>query len=174
VAAIARYHAGLALAPAGLPTGGTAGEWRRLVAAEETPARALRPGQRLDLDGATLSVLAANKGDHGGAVLLLRYGATSVLIHSGGPHGDEAALSAAGGPLDLLVYPWQRELDTSLLRALRPKAIAFSEAYEAPAPALLSYGDRRRLSPRIFHTDNDGAVELISDGRRAWIATQNQ
>ena len=39
VAAVARYRAGLALAPAELPRGGTAGEWRRLISA----ARARRP-----------------------------------------------------------------------------------------------------------------------------------
>jgi hypothetical protein len=172
VAAVARYRAGVVLAPAGLPRGGTAGEWRRLIGAEHVPARALRPGQRLALDGATLTVLAAAEGDEGGAVLLLSYGATRALIHTGGPEGDDAALSAAGPPLDLLIYPWQRELDTPLIRALRPRAIAFSAAYEAHAPALLSYNDRRRLSPRVYHPANDGAVELVSDGRRAWIRTE--
>jgi hypothetical protein len=173
VAALARYRAGLALAPAGLPSGGAAGEWRRLIAAERIPARALRPGQRLNLDGATLTVLAAAEGEAGGAVLMLTYGATRALIHSGGPEGDDAALGAAGPPLDLLIYPWQRELDTPLIRALRPGAIAFSAAYEAHAPALLSYNDRRRLSPRVYHPANDGAIELVSNGRRAWIRTES-
>jgi hypothetical protein len=174
VAALARYRAGLALAPAGLSQGGVAGEWRRLVGAGRIPARALRPGQRLALDGATLTVLAAAADDDGGAVLLLSYGATRVLLHSGGPGGDDAALGAANRPIDLLIYPWQRELDTPLVGALRPRAIAFSAAYEAHEPALLSYNDRRRLSPRIFHTATDGAIELTSDGRRAWIRTQSE
>jgi hypothetical protein len=60
------------------------------------------------------------------------------------------------------------------VRALRPRAIAFSAGYEAHAPALLSYNDRRRLSPRIFHTATDGAIELLSDGRRAWITTASE
>lgn len=174
VAALARYRAGLALAPARLPEGGTAGEWRRLIGAERVPARALRAGQRLPLDGATLTVLAAPAGDEDSAVLLLSYGATRVLVHTGGPAGDEAAMGAADRPLDLLIYPWQRKLDTPLVRALRPKAIAFSAAYEAPEPALLSYNDRRRLSPRIFHTATHGAVELTSDGRRAQITVESE
>jgi hypothetical protein len=165
VAALTRYRAALALAPPGLGERGTAAEWRRLAGEPGTAARALRPGQRLALDGATLTVLAVEPGEEGGAVLLLRYGATRVLLHTGGAGGDRAALAAAGPPLDLLVYPWQRPTDTPLLAALRPRAMLFSAAYEAHDPVLLSYADRRRASPRLYHQANDGTVELISDGR---------
>lgn len=172
VAALARYRSVLALAPPELGVRGTAAEWRRLLAVTGTPIATLRPGQRLALDGATLTVLAANPGDAGGAVLLLSYGRTRALLHSGGPAGDAAAAAAAATPLDLLVYPWQRTLDTPAIAALQPRAIVFSEAYEAPAPALLSYADRRRYSPRLYHPKNDGTIELVSDGRRAWIVTE--
>lgn len=171
VAALARYAPAIALAPAELAHRGTAGEWRRLVAASGARAATLRPGQRLALDGATLTVLAAEPGEHGGAVLLLHYGRTRVVLHTGGPAGDEALL-AVRGPVDLLVYPWQRDLDNAVVAALRPQAIAFTTAYEAPASALLSYAERRRFSPRLYHPANDGAVELLSDGRRAWIVTE--
>jgi hypothetical protein len=133
--------------------------------------RALRAGQRLDLDGAALTVLGAAAGDEGGAVLLLSYGATRVLFHTGGALGDEAAHAVAGRPIDLLVYPWQRELATPLLEALQPRAIIFSTAHEAHDPALLSYAERRRHSPRLYHSANDGSVELISDGRRTVVVT---
>lgn len=172
VAALARYRPDVALAPPGLGQAGLASEWRRLTAT--WPTRTLAPGQRLDLDGATLTVLAAEAGDHGGAVLLLRYGATSVLFHSGGSSGDEAALHAAGRPIDLLVYPWQRDLETTTVAALRPRAIAFTDAYEAPAPALLSFAARRRYSPQVFHSKADGQLELISDGRRSIIMTSDE
>ncbi len=169
VAALARYRPELTLAAAGLGSGGFAGEWRRLTAAAARPALTLKPGQQVALDGATLTVLGAAAGDEGGAVLLLTYGATSVLFHTGGATGDAAALQAARRPLDLLVYPWQRELDTKLVAALRPRAIVFSEAYAAPAPALLSYTARRHYSPTVFHPSADGQIELVSDGRRAWL-----
>lgn len=169
VAALARYGVELAFAPPELGTRGTAAEWRRLAAQPGTTARTLRPGQRLNLDGATLTVLAADAGEEGGAVLLLRYGATQALLHTGGAYGDQAALAAASAPLDLLVYPWQRRLDTPLLAALRPRAILFSTAHEAPDPALLSYADRRLFSPRLLHQANDGSVEFVSDGRAATI-----
>lgn len=173
VAALARYRPALALAPPGLGSYGTAGEWRRLTEQARVPVRALRPGQRLDLDGATLTVLGVEPGEEGGAVLLITYGATRILVHTGGATGDEAALAAAGRPVDLLLYPWQRDLDTELVDALRPRAIAFTAAHEAEEPALLSYADRRRHSPRIYHPANDGTVTLVSDGRRASIATSN-
>lgn len=172
VAALARYRPAVALAPPAMPEAGTAGEWRRLVAAAGVPAHALRAGQRLALGGATIQLLAVERGDEGGALVQIVYGATRVLLHSGGPAGDAAAQRAAGPPLALLVYPWGRALDTPAVAALAPRAIAFSAAYEAAEPALLSYADRRRFSPQIYHPANDGAVSLVSDGRRAWIETE--
>lgn len=173
VAALSRYQAMLALAPPDLGDHGLAGQWRRLVVTTGARVVPLRAGQRLELDGATLEVVAANPGKHGGAVLLLRYGRTRALVHTGGPEGDGAIqrVAVALAPLDLLVYPWQRPLDTAAIAALRPRAIVFSEAYEAPAPALLSYADRRRYASRLYHPKNDGAVSLISTGSRAWIET---
>lgn len=172
VAALARYRPDVALGPPGMPAGGTAGEWRRLAGVSGARLGALRPGLRVDLGGgASLTVLGVSAGDEGGAALLVAYGAARVLVHGGGPAGDAAALRAAGPPLAALVYPWQRELDTPLLAALRPRAIIFSSAYEAAAPALLSYAERRRFSPALYHEKIDGTVELISDGRGAWFAT---
>lgn len=168
VAALARYAPVVALAPPGLGQRGYAGEWRRL-AADAGAAGPLAPGQRLDLDGATLTVLGARAGDEGGAVLLLSYGATRVIFHTGGPAGDADALGAGRGPVDLLVYPWQRDPTVEVVAALAPRAIVFSQAYEAPAPALLSYSARRRASPWVYHPKADGQVELVSDGRRAWL-----
>lgn len=173
VAALSRYRAGLALAPPDLGDHGLAGQWRRLAVTTGARVAPLRAGQRLELDGATLEVVAANPGKHGGAVLLLRYGRTRALVHTGGPEGDAAIqrVAVALAPLDVLVYPWQRPLDTAVIAALRPRAIVFSEAYEAPAPALLSYADRRRYAPRLYHPKNDGAVSLISTGSKVWIET---
>lgn len=172
VAALAHYRPTLALAPPELSGFGTAGEWRRLVDSPATAAAPLRTGQRLGLDGAMLEVIHTAPGEQGGAVLLLTYGRTRMLLHTGGVDGDEAA-RRVGRPLDLLVYPWQRPLDTPVIAALRPEAIVFSQAHEAFAPVLLSYGERRHFSPHLFHPANDGSVELLSDGRRAWITTSN-
>lgn len=172
VAALARYRPALALAPPDMGERGVAGEWRRLIAGQGVPARRLSAGQQLTIDGVRLQALGFNPGDDGGAVLLVRYGATQVLFHTGGPAGDDAARTMAGRPLAALVYPWQRELETPLVRALRPQNIIFTRAYEAPEPALRSYAERRRLSPQLFHPQNDGTIVLTSDGRRVSVATE--
>ncbi|MFV9503369.1 MAG: hypothetical protein AB4911_02270 [Oscillochloridaceae bacterium umkhey_bin13] len=164
VAALSRYNVGLALGPSDLGRHGTAGEWQRLVASQRIPARSLQPGQRIAMDGVKLHVLDYHPGEHGGAVLLISYGATSALIHTGGPAGDPAALQLAGQPFDLLVYPWQRELTP--MAALQPTTIIFTPAYEAPAPALLSYADRRQHARQVFHPKADGMISLVSDGHR--------
>ncbi|WP_238613280.1 hypothetical protein [Candidatus Oscillochloris fontis] len=171
VAALARYRPDLVLAPTDLSDSGRGGEWRRLVRDLRVPARALQAGTRLNLGaGVALQVLALNPGEAGGAVLLIRYGATQLLVHSGGPTGDSAAAQVVP-PVTLLIYPWQRELATPLIAHLRPQAILFSSRYADDEPVLLSYTERRRYSPALYHEKNDGTVELISDGRRAWIET---
>ncbi len=172
VAALSRYHADLLLVDPALGQQGIAGEWHRLVAASSGQVRPLQSGQQLELDGAWLTVLAANSGDDAGTVLLLSYGATHVLWHTGGPAGDQAALQAATKPLDLLLYPWQRELATPTIAALRPQAIVFSPTYEAPSPALLSYADRRHYAPQIYHPQADGQLEWFSDGRRSQLKAE--
>ncbi|NJN18248.1 MAG: hypothetical protein HC822_19330 [Oscillochloris sp.] len=169
VGALARYHAEMALAVPDLGTRGTAGEWRRLLSEAQTPLYPLRAGQRLRFGGAGVSVLAVNPGDEGGAVLLVHYGATRILVHTGGNAGD------AGAQLnrpDLLIYPWQRSTDTALLAQMKPRAIAFTTAYEAPEPALLTYAERHRAAPQLFHPALDGTITLISDGRRAWSESE--
>lgn len=173
VAALARYGVQLVLAPPDLGRGGAAAEWRRLTAMSGARTLTLRAGQRFNLDGVMLLVLGAEPGEQGGAVLLLHYGRTRVLLHTGGPLGDEAArhAGAAYGPVTLLVYPWQRPLDTEAVAVAKPRAIVFSQAYEAAAPALLTYADRRRYSPQVYHPKNDGIVTLASDGHRVRITT---
>ena len=172
VAVLARYQPDIVLAPPGLGETGFASEWRRLTAT--IPTQILRPGQRLDLDGATLTVLAAEAGREGGAVLLLSYRATRLLFHSGGPVGDPAALRSAGRPLDLLIFPWQRDPTTELVAALRPEAIVFTDAYEAPESAQLSFAERQRYSPQLFHSRVHGLIELVSDGRKSKVILRDE
>lgn len=168
VAALARYRPALALAPGELPRSGLANEWRRLTTVERIPTRILQPGVTLDLGGATLTVLHA---DNAGAVLLVQSGSSRILLHTGGPAGDPAALQLAGSPLDLLAFPWQRETEGSPLAALRPSRTVFTTAHTVDEPALRSYAERRQYSAAIYHPAVDGHITLISDGRRAWVET---
>lgn len=166
--ALRRYRPALALAQT-LPNG----EWRDLLNSMATPVRQLQAGQQINLGGARLRVLATKDSDDGGAVLLIEYRATRVLIHHGGSAGDAALAALAGQTIDLLIYPWQRPITTPALRDLRIRAVAFSAGFEADDPALASFHERRQLAPRLYHPKLDGAIHLISDGRRATITTQS-
>ncbi|MEF3276015.1 MAG: hypothetical protein K6356_16755 [Chloroflexus sp.] len=162
-----RYHPGLALA-----TIVPAGEWRDLLRSLATPTRQLQSGQQIDLGGARLHVLAAAGGDDGGAVLLIEYRATRILIHTGGSVGDSALAALAGQRIDLLIYPWQRPIDIPSLEQLHIRAVAFSIGFEADEPVLQTFHERKRLAPYLYHPKLDGAIQLVSDGRRAIITTQ--
>jgi competence protein ComEC len=97
VAALARYRAGLALAPPISRRDAALDEWLRLLGESHTPIRAVHRGDRLDVGGATLRVLAVGDGKEAGLILRLDYGATSVVFdHSGGTSDEEAI--AAGAP----------------------------------------------------------------------------
>lgn len=172
VAALARYRAELALAPPGVPESATAREWLRLLTTQNTPVHVVQGGERLNLDGVLLTVLAPGGSGESGMVVRLDYGATSVVIHgAGGEPADELLLQSAQ-PVTALAYPWQREIDTPLLAAWQPEAIIFTSAYEAEEPALASYHERALNGAALYHEKLDGTVELISDGRRAWVETE--
>jgi hypothetical protein len=162
VAALARYRPARAFAPPELPRSGLANEWRRLISTQRIPVTTLHSGLRIDLGGALLHVLDTNDT---GAVLLISYGATRVLLHTGGPAGDPAALALAGTPITLLAFPWERETEDSPLAILRPQRTVFTTAYTVDEPALRSYAERQRYSPAIYHPEVDGSITLISDGR---------
>src|SRR5215216_6597645 len=66
VAALARYRASRALAPTITKRGALIDEWQRLLAEQRTPVNTARVGQRIDIGGATLRVLAAGDGDESG------------------------------------------------------------------------------------------------------------
>ncbi len=173
IAALSRYRAGLALAPP-LHDNSNTREWLRLVQEQDTPVRRVHPGEQINLGGAVLTILATGDGAESGVAMQLDYGATSmVLCGACGDDLDDALLETAR-PITALVYPWQRELDTPLLAAWRPRAIIFTTAYEAAYPALLTMHERRLNGASVYHPELDGTIELISDGRRVWITTERQ
>lgn len=169
VAALARYRARVALAPPRLPETGAAREWLRLLAEQRTPVRVAQSGDRLNLGGAMLTVLATGDGDEAGLVLRLDYGATSVILGGAGGERDDAALLAGAQPATVLAYPWQRDPLTPLVRAWQPQAIVFTSAYEAHHPAQLTMRERALNGATVYHEKLDGTVTLLSNGRRAWI-----
>jgi competence protein ComEC len=173
VAALARYHTRAALAPMLTKRSATLDEWRRLLDEHSARLRVARPGDRLDLGGATLRVLAAGDGDEAGLLLRLDYGATSVVFDHAGGEADEEALTALGLPsASLLAFPWQRDPRTALVEALRPRALVFTEGQEADRPARLMLTARMVGGAAVYHEQLNGAIEWISDGRTFSIVTE--
>ena len=173
VAALARYRAGMVLAPAIAKRSPLINEWRRLLAEQQTLIRSARVGQRLDIGGPTLRVLAVGDGDEGGLVLRLDYGATSVVFDHSGGEADQEMLTAAGlRPASLLVFPWQRDAHNAFVTALRPRAMVLTDGQEADKPIEQTFVERAIGGAALYHERLDGAITWISDGRRAWVETE--
>jgi beta-lactamase superfamily II metal-dependent hydrolase len=175
IAALARYRAGLALAPPGVgKEDALLVEWLRLLDEARTPIRAARAGQRLDIGGATIRVLAAGDGDEAGVVLRLDYGATSVLFDHTGGEADERALLRAGAlrPATIVAFPWQRDPHTAILGALRPHALVLTDGRQVDPPAEQTFRERAIRGARLLHERLDGTIEWISDGQQSWIVTE--
>ncbi len=173
VAALLRYRPALVLAPPALPASDAAREWARLLIEQRVVPHAAQPGSRLALDGALLSVLAADDGDEAGLVLRLDYGATSVVLNGAGSLDSDSSLLAQAAPITALAYPWQRELRTPLVAAWQPQAIIFTTARQDDHPALLTSYERALGSSsryqHLYHPQRDGTIELVSDGQAACI-----
>ncbi len=169
----ARYQVAAAWLPEALPaTAGSALREALQVAGSRTAP--LRPGDQLDVGGLTIQVITAAGGRDGGAVLLLRYGRSRIVLHSGGSAGDAALLAAAPAvaPIDVLYYPWQRPGDHPLIAALQPQVIVYTSAYHDRQPVLQSYAERAAGRRRLYHPALDGTVTLLSDGSRLRLETE--
>jgi beta-lactamase superfamily II metal-dependent hydrolase len=173
IAALARYDAGMVIAPAIAKRGALIEEWRRLLAEQHIPIRSARVGQRLDIGGATLRVLATGDGDEDGLVLRLDYGATSVVFDHSGGAADEETLTAAGlRPATLLVFPWQRDAHTAFVAALRPRVMVLTDGQQADKPIEQTFVERAIGDAVLYHERLNGTITWISDGRRAWVETE--
>jgi beta-lactamase superfamily II metal-dependent hydrolase len=173
VAALARYRAGMALAPPAAKRGATLDEWLRLLDEQRTPVRAVRAGDQIDLGGATLRVLATGDGDETGLLLRLDYGATSVVFDQIGGEADEETIAARRPrSASLLAFPWQRDPHSPIVAALRPQALVFTDGQQADQPVEQTLVERAIGGAALYHERLDGAIEWISDGRRTWIVTE--
>jgi beta-lactamase superfamily II metal-dependent hydrolase len=173
VAALARYRASLAIAPASTKRGALIDEWRQRLVDQHTPIRAARAGQQLDIGGATLTVLAAGDGDHEGLVLRLDYGSTSVVFDHSGSEAEQETLAAAGlRPANLLAFPWQRDAHNAFVAALRPRAMVLTDGQQADKPIEQTFVERSIGGAALYHERLDGTITWISDGRRARVETE--
>jgi beta-lactamase superfamily II metal-dependent hydrolase len=172
IAALARYHAAMVLAPPIARRGAMLDEWRRLLGDQGTTIRAAHTGDRLDLGGATLRVLAAGDGDQAGMLLRLDYGATSVVFDHSGGAADEDALAANLRPASLLAFPWQRDPHIALIAALHPRAMVLTDGQQADQAIEQTFVERGVGGAALYHERLDGAITWASDGVRAWVETE--
>jgi beta-lactamase superfamily II metal-dependent hydrolase len=173
VAALERYHADAALAPATLKRGPTLDQWRKLLGEQQTPIRVARPGERLSLGGASLRVLAAGDADGSGLLLRLDYGATSVVFdHSAGAAEEAVLASNATRPVDLLAFPWERDPHTPVIMALRPHALVLTDGQQVDRPVEQTFVERALGGAQLYHERLDGTITWVSDGTRAWVETE--
>ncbi|MDR7568277.1 MAG: DNA internalization-related competence protein ComEC/Rec2 [Armatimonadota bacterium] len=111
-------------------------------------------------------------------VIRLRYRERSVLLPGDVEENAEAALVRSGEDLraDVLKIPHQGSRTSSteeFLREIAPRIAVLSvgarNPFGHPHPQIL----RRyvRLGVRMYRTDEDGAVTVITDGRRLWVET---
>jgi beta-lactamase superfamily II metal-dependent hydrolase len=172
VAALTRYRATTALAPAETGKGAIYQRYRALLHEQSTPVVAARRGQRLAIGGATLTVLATPQGDEQGLVLRLAYGHTRLLL---APLLDEAQATLLAREQATLAYlPWARDVEPSLLRSLHPRSIVYADGYTSKHPPQHSYHERAASGAQLYHEKNDGTIEFVSDGRRAWVVVEDQ
>jgi beta-lactamase superfamily II metal-dependent hydrolase len=174
IAALTRYRIDLALAPELPRRNATVTEWMRLLEEHRSRVRIARAGEQLQLDGATLRVLATGDGDAAGMLLRLDYGATSVLFAHTVSESDTEALAASGAlrPATLAVYPWQRDAHTDFVAALRPQAFVLTEGVESERPIAQTFVERSIGGADLYHERLHGAIEWVSDGRRVQIMTE--
>ena len=145
-------------------------EWLRVLQAGGTALAPVQPGSRLALDGVVLSVVAESSTTPPGLVLQIAYGTTTVVLAGASDTSTDAALLPTARAITALAYPWERPADTPLLHAWRPQVIIFTTAFESDPPALHTFAERAQYGA-VYHPRLHGTVELVSDGRRAWVRT---
>ena len=175
VAVLARYRANIVLAPPLVTRSSLLGEWQRALDEQATPLRRMRAGEQLAIDGVVLRVLTPGDGKERGAVLRLEYGSTSVVFSQSSAEEDEVALVRSGTlrPATVVAFPWQRNPHTALLAALQPRAVVFTDGYQAARPYEATLAERRIGNATLYHEALNGTIEWSSDGNRSWMSTDN-
>jgi competence protein ComEC len=170
LAAIKRYSIGAALLPATEKRTSNLDAWWQLLEAQQIMPQTIAAGDRLALGQCDLLAL----GEHdGNAALALRCpGATALFLQAIDDDLEaELELQQIAAP-GIVVYPWGRTTNTTLMRQLTPAAIVFSEGGKADAPQ--SWDARQVGAARLYHEQLHGQVELLSDERGVTVAAERE
>ena len=181
VPVLERYQVELVAAGPEEGHGSSYDRWRELLSARPQEAvGTLWAGSVWDLgDGVTLHTLWPEPaGVPGPLVLQLRYGDVKLLLAGDATTVVEENLVAVEGEelrsnvLQVARHGATTSSTPAFLQAVAPEIAVISvgkdNRYGDPAPAVLA----RLLDEVIYRTDRHGTVEVISDGAKVWVRTE--
>lgn len=165
--------------------GGEAPAWSAALAAHRGQRITARRGMQLALGDLQMTVLhpaeplLPDMSDNAASLVLrLDYGETSLLLMGDAEQATEEALLAAGQPLQADVLKVAHHgsggaTSAAFLAAVQPQLaviqVGADNRFGHPHPDTLA-----RLAPaQVLRTDQDGRIEITSDGRRLWVKAEH-
>lgn len=180
-----RYRVAQALDVPQSDTAAAAAAWRERLTAAKTPRAYAQRGMRLPVGDLHITVLnpaatplrgTASDENNNAIVLRLDYGQTSLLLTGDAETEAEAALLAAGLPLraDVLKvghHGSNGSTSAPFVAAVAPHVaviqVGAGNTFGHPNPEVL----KRLAGAQVYRTDQQGRIEVVSDGRRVWVKT---
>lgn len=166
-------------------------QWVRSVEEKDIESHIAQAGQRIDLGGgAIIEVLnpqtplltdTYSDVDNNGVVLHIVMGEVSFLLTADAMWEAEFELIARRANLNSTVLKVAHHgSDTSttpqFLAVVNPQLAVISvgadNTYGHPTDEIMARLSQRIGSENIYRTDEDGAIEFITDGERLWVKTE--
>ncbi len=164
-------------------TAASAAAWRERLAAAKTPRAYAQRGMRLLVGDLRITVLnpaatpmrgTASDENNNAIVLRLDYGQTSLLLTGDAETEAEAAMIAAGLSLraDVLKvghHGSNGSTSAPFVAAVAPRVaviqVGADNTFGHPSPDVL----KRLAGVQVYRTDQQGRIEVVSDGRLVWV-----
>ncbi len=164
--------------------------WQELIEEKAIPAPSARAGMRIETgDGVELEVLHPGPqlmeytnadANNNSVVTRLVMGQSSFLLPGDIEEAAEEMLVASGQELasTLLKVPHHggnTSSSAAFLKAVNPKLVVISvgadNKFGQPAPQVLGRLEELVGEERILRTDEQGTIEVVTDGERIWVRT---
>jgi len=164
--------------------------WLELISGKEIPTHLARAGMRIATgDGVELTVLHPGPelmkytnadANNNSVVARLAMGQVSFLLPGDIEEVAEEVLVASGQELASTVlkaphHGGDASSSVAFLNAVNPKLVVISvgadNRFGHPSPQVLERLEDLVGEERILRTDEDGTIEVVTDGERVWIKT---